>query len=135
MSFRALLDHRVDVVRPSDPASADAIADERPVYTAVYENVRCAFWPIHAPVGDYGAGETPQGITGASFEKSVTVQPRDIIVTVAGPETPKRWRIVADRSPGRRFGRGKHHVEVQATPFDITRKLPGYDTAVGGAYS
>lgn len=133
MSFRALLDHRVDVVRPSVPASADSLGDERPEYTAVAEGVRCAYWPVLAPIGDYGAGETPQGVTGASFEKSTSVQPRDIIITLSGPEAPKRWRVTADRSPGRRFGRAKHHIEIECVPHHGT--LPGYDTALPGGGS
>lgn len=133
MSFRQLLDHRVDVVRPAVPVTADSLADERDVYAAVAESVRCAYWPILAPIGDYGAGETPQGVTGAMFERGTSVQPRDVIVTLSGPETPKRWRVTADRSPGRRFGRAKHHIEIEAVPF--TGILPGYDTTIEEAYS
>jgi hypothetical protein len=132
MSFRQLLDHRVDVARPAPPLTADPLGDERPVYSTVASSVRCAYWPVLAPIGDYGAGETPQGITGASFERSTSVQPRDIIITLSGPETPKRWRVTADRSPGRRFGRRKHHIEVEAVPF--VGSLVGYDSpAPGGA--
>lgn len=133
MSFRALLDHRVDVVRPVSPTSADSLADDRETYTAVYESARCAFWPILAPLGDYGAGETPEGRTGAMLEKQIDVHDRDIIVTIAGPEVGKRWRVLANRHPGRRFGRGKHHGEFEVTPTDA--RLPGYDTTVEEAYS
>jgi hypothetical protein len=133
MSFRQLLDHRVDVVRPAVPVPADSLSDERPVYTTVGSSVRCAFWPVLASIGDYGAGETPQGVTGASFERGTSVQPRDVIVTLSGPEAPKRWRVTADRSPGRRFGRAKHHIEIEAVPFPGS--LPGYDTTIEEAYS
>ena len=54
-------------------------------------------------------------------------------MTLSGPEAPKRWRVVSNRHPGRRFGRGKHHVEIEAVPFVGT--LPGYDDAVEEAYS
>jgi hypothetical protein len=128
MSFRHLLDHRVDIVRPAQPLVGDSLADERPVWSAVYSNVRAAFWPILAPVVDAGAGETPAGNTSAALERSVVPQDGDVIVTVSGPETPKRWRILANRSPGRRFGRPAHHREIEAEPH--VGILHGYDDVV-----
>lgn len=125
MSFRNMLDHTVDIVRPSDPTTGDPLADDQEVYIAAHTAARCAFWPILAPVHDYGAGETPTGRTMAAFEKTTTPRPRDIVVTLSGPESPKRWRIVADRSPGRRFGRAAHHREVECVPFEGV--LLGYD--------
>lgn len=133
MSFRAMLDHRVDVVRPVEPTVGDSLADDRETYTEVYLNARCAFWPIQTPITDLGAGETPDGKTGASFEKQIDVQDRDIIVTISGPEAGKRWRVVANRHPGRRFGRGKHHGEFEVVP--VSGSLPGYDTTLDEAYS
>lgn len=128
MSFRNLLDHRVDIVRPTDPLVADSLGDERPVYVVAHANVRAAFWPIMAPLSDYGAGETPTGQTGAAFERSVVPKDQDVVVTLSGPEAPKRWRIVANRSPGRRFGRAAHHREVECGPY--SGLLTGYDNVV-----
>jgi hypothetical protein len=126
MSFRQMLDHTADIVRPSPALSADPLGDESDVYSVAHATARCAFWPLMAPLTDYGAGETPTGKTMGAFERSVTPQPRDVVVILSGPETPKRWRIVADRSPGRRFGRMAHHREVECEPFEGS--LVGYDT-------
>jgi hypothetical protein len=133
MSFRQLLDHRVDVVRPSDPTTGDTLGDDQEVYSAVHAGVRCADWPILAPLGDYGAGETSTGRTMAWLEASTVPKDRDVLVTLSGPDAGKRWRIVANRSPGRRFGRPAHHREVECVPFE--GDLPGYDVPVTGGGS
>lgn len=117
MSFPDLLDHRAEIHRPA-VGPDDPLGAEVTVYTLTYSNVRCALWSIHAPVDDYGAGETPTGDTMLTFESTVEPQPRDVVVLTSGPEAPKKWRVTADRSPGRRFGRPAHHRELIARPFE-----------------
>jgi hypothetical protein len=128
MTFPGMLDHRADVCRPAPPGSADPLGDERDVFTAVHENVRCGLWSVHAPLTDWGAGDVPQGSTGMTFEASSILQDEDVIVLRSGPEAPKRWRVIANRSPGRRFGRPAHHREVIAEPWQ--GDMLGYDIPV-----
>ena len=125
MTFVDLLDHTADIVRPTLQVTDDPRGDDREVYTTVHASAKCAFWAIMAPIGDYGAGETPTGKTMAWFEASVTPAERDVVVTLTGPDSGKRWRVIADRSPGRRFGSGAHHREVECVPFE--GDMDGYD--------
>jgi hypothetical protein len=132
MAFRNLLDHRCDVVRPALDAQEDPHGDEGAIHEVVASNVRLALWALQAAITDYGAGETPIEATQAFLEKHVDVKERDWIVTRSGPEHPKRWRVTAEpRYPGRRFGRGAHHIEVECTR-QREAFLRGYDDAVDG---
>lgn len=128
MSFRQLLDHTADVLRPIANVLDSTLGDERDAYETVHAGVPCAFWPLQTPITDYGAGETPTGMTGASFEATVVLADRDVIVVTAGPDSPKRWRVMSHRSPGRRFGTAAHHREAQCEPLDPAIRLVGYDT-------
>ena len=132
MSYRDLLDHTADIVRPTESVTADPLGDERPTHVVATADAPCAFWPLETPLDDPGQGEGPYGRTGGSFLVDADIAARDYVVIKTGPEAGRRLRVAAPpRRPGRRFGSAAHHIEIVADAW--TGTLAGYDPEDGAS--
>lgn len=117
MAFIDLLDHRADVLRPTEE-----VGDMREVViilVPVSEGVRAAVVPERIRLGDPGPGEKPTGRVEIYLEIAAVVTERDIVRLTSGANAPSDWRVVSHTVPSgrRRLGRGGHHHEVVVEPW------------------
>jgi hypothetical protein len=114
MSFASLLDHQARVWRLDETLGdhRETVHDRAPVY----DSVPCTLKRMRAVLSDAGPGLVPSGERTVYFLPAVTLEQRDVVELISGPDAPATLEVESSSKP-----RG-HHVEARCTEFH--GKLP-----------
>jgi hypothetical protein len=115
MSIEQLFDHVAELYPASAPGSTvvDDYGDNAPAFgDPVTED--CAVVPPQLSEKDFGAGQTPAGHMNIYLRMGVTLNNRDVVKLIEGPEAPSTWLADNVTHP-----RG-HHTEAVLIPWTGT---------------
>lgn len=112
MSIAGLFDHRAEVWRPVEARGFAAEVVQK--LEAVHQpttGTNCAFAVAKLRTENIGPGETPLGRVDLFMSIGLSVEERDVLRIVAGPEAPSRWVVVSAARPR------NHHIEAVVEPW------------------
>lgn len=109
MSFSSLLDHTARIWRRTE--ALGTYRQTTIAYDIVYPSLRCTLRRKRAMLSDAGPGMVDVGERTVYFRPRVTLEERDLVELVTGPDAPD-WLEVESRSKPR-----GHHVEARCTEF------------------
>jgi hypothetical protein len=104
-----LLDHTANIRRPVE--SLGVARETRLVHAYAHVAVACAVNRKRTVLTEAHGGITPAGGRSAYFQAGITLQERDVVQLLTGPEAPALLEVESRATP-----RG-HHVEVSVTEF------------------
>ena len=109
MSFHSLLDHTARIWRRME--SLGTYRETVASYEVVYALVPCTLRRKQALLADSGPGLVDVGQRTVYFLPTVTLEERDLVELVTGPDAPD-WLEVESRSKPR-----GHHVEAKTSEY------------------
>jgi hypothetical protein len=109
MSFSSLLDHTARVWRRAE--TLGTYAETTVSYTLVYNAIRCTLRRKRAVLSEAGPGTVDVGERTVYFLPAVTLEEKDLVELVTGPDAPD-WMAVESRAKPR-----GHHIEARCVEY------------------
>jgi hypothetical protein len=109
MSFSSLLDHTARIWRRTE--ALGTYQETTASYSLAYASVPCTLRRKRAVLSEAGPGTVDVGERTVYFKPAVTLEEKDLVELVTGPDSPD-WMEVESRAKPR-----GHHIEARCVEF------------------